>query len=99
MTGKLAIHGGTPARTRPNPPMFPGGTAMGRQEEEALGAGARACWPGCGPSRAGSRKVSATSSSPHDGTRRNPAVSKCLSNVNASRIPISAMTAKLTAST
>lgn len=34
--GALAIHGGTPARTRPNPPMFPGGMAMGEEEERAL---------------------------------------------------------------
>ncbi len=33
---RLAIDGGTPARTRPNPPMYPGGMAIDREEEEAV---------------------------------------------------------------
>jgi len=33
----LARDGGTPARTRPEPPMFPGGMEVGREELEALG--------------------------------------------------------------
>ena len=33
----LARDGGTPARTRPEPPMFPGGMEVGRKELEALG--------------------------------------------------------------
>ena len=32
----LARDGGTPARTRPEAPMFPGGMEVGRQEVEAL---------------------------------------------------------------
>jgi dTDP-4-amino-4,6-dideoxygalactose transaminase len=33
---KLAINGGTPARTRNNPPMFPGGLAVDEREEQAV---------------------------------------------------------------
>jgi 8-amino-3,8-dideoxy-alpha-D-manno-octulosonate transaminase len=33
---KLARDGGTPARTRPEPPMFPGGMEVGEEELEAL---------------------------------------------------------------
>jgi dTDP-4-amino-4,6-dideoxygalactose transaminase len=33
---QLAINGGTPARTRRNPPSFPGGMAMDEQEEQAV---------------------------------------------------------------
>ena len=33
---KLAIDGGTPARTQTNPPMFPGGMAIGAEEEAAV---------------------------------------------------------------
>jgi len=33
---KLAIHGGTPARQRPDPPMYPGGMTIDQQEEEAV---------------------------------------------------------------
>jgi 8-amino-3,8-dideoxy-alpha-D-manno-octulosonate transaminase len=33
----LARDGGTPARTRPEPPMFPGGMKVAREELEALG--------------------------------------------------------------
>ncbi len=34
--GKLAIDGGTPAKKRPFPPMYPGGMAIDREEEEAV---------------------------------------------------------------
>ncbi len=33
---KLAIEGGTPARQRPDPPMYPGGMLIGAEEEEAV---------------------------------------------------------------
>lgn len=33
---KLAIYGGTPARTTKNPPMFPGGLAYDEKEEQAV---------------------------------------------------------------
>ena len=33
---KLAIEGGTPAKRRPDPPMFPGGMAIDTREEEAV---------------------------------------------------------------
>ena len=33
---KLAIHGGTPAKQRPDPPMFPGGMAVDEAEEAAV---------------------------------------------------------------
>jgi dTDP-4-amino-4,6-dideoxygalactose transaminase len=33
---KLAIDGGTPARRRPNPSMYPGGNAIGAEEEQAV---------------------------------------------------------------
>lgn len=33
---KLAINGGTPAKQRPNPPMYPGGMAVGAEEEAAV---------------------------------------------------------------
>ena len=33
---KLAIHGGTPSRTRKTPPAFPGGMAMDELEEQAV---------------------------------------------------------------
>lgn len=33
---KLAIDGGTPARTRPNPSMYPGGNEIGAEEEQAV---------------------------------------------------------------
>ncbi|MCC6457047.1 MAG: DegT/DnrJ/EryC1/StrS family aminotransferase [Caldilineaceae bacterium] len=33
---KLAIHGGTPAKQRPNPPMYPGGMAIDEAEEAAV---------------------------------------------------------------
>lgn len=33
---KLAIDGGTPARQRPNPSMYPGGNAIGAEEEQAV---------------------------------------------------------------
>lgn len=32
----LAIHGGTPARKQPLPPMYPGGMTIGQEEEEAV---------------------------------------------------------------
>ena len=32
----LAIHGGKPAKTKPSPPMFPGGMAIGEEEEQAV---------------------------------------------------------------
>jgi hypothetical protein len=32
----LARDGGSPARTRPEPPMFPGGMEVGKEELEAL---------------------------------------------------------------
>ena len=35
-TEKLAIDGGTPARSRPNPPMYPGGNMIGAEEEQAV---------------------------------------------------------------
>jgi len=35
MTDILAINGGTPVRTTPWPPMFPGGTAYGEEEKQA----------------------------------------------------------------
>jgi len=33
---KLAIHGGSPARSRPLPPMYPGGMMIDEEEEEAV---------------------------------------------------------------
>ncbi len=33
---KLAIDGGTPARTRQNPPMYPGGMMIGAEEEQSV---------------------------------------------------------------
>ncbi|MDB5056844.1 MAG: Glutamine--scyllo-inositol transaminase [Chloroflexi bacterium] len=33
---QLAINGGTPAKRNPAPPMFPGGTAIGEEEEQAV---------------------------------------------------------------
>lgn len=33
---RLAIHGGNPAKTTPEPPNFPGGTAIGAEEEAAV---------------------------------------------------------------
>ena len=33
---RLAIHGGKPARTTPNPPMFPGGLEIDEREEQAV---------------------------------------------------------------
>lgn len=36
MNEKLAIHGGQPVRTKPNPPMFPGGMAIDEREEAAV---------------------------------------------------------------
>ena len=33
---KLSIDGGTPAKQRPDPPMYPGGMAIDEQEEEAV---------------------------------------------------------------
>src|SRR5687767_10068840 len=33
---KLAIHGGTPAKQRPDPPTFPGGMAIDEAEEAAV---------------------------------------------------------------
>lgn len=33
---KLAIHGGTPAKQNPDPPMFPGGMAIAEEEEQAV---------------------------------------------------------------
>ncbi len=35
-TGALAIEGGTPARKQPFPPMYPGGMAIGQEEEQAV---------------------------------------------------------------
>ncbi len=35
-TQKLAIDGGTPARRRPDPPMYPGGNEIGAEEEKAV---------------------------------------------------------------
>jgi 8-amino-3,8-dideoxy-alpha-D-manno-octulosonate transaminase len=35
-TDRLAIDGGTPARSRPNPPMYPGGNMIGAEEEQAV---------------------------------------------------------------
>ncbi|NCO34765.1 MAG: aminotransferase class I/II-fold pyridoxal phosphate-dependent enzyme [Armatimonadetes bacterium] len=35
MSNTLAINGGTPVRTDPWPPMFPGGTAYGEEEKQA----------------------------------------------------------------
>src|SRR5262245_4648644 len=35
-TEKLAIDGGTPARSRPNTPMYPGGNMIGDAEEQAV---------------------------------------------------------------
>jgi dTDP-4-amino-4,6-dideoxygalactose transaminase len=36
MPEQLAIRGGVPAKKRPAPPMYPGGMAMGAEEEEAV---------------------------------------------------------------
>ena len=33
---RLAIHGGTPARSQPFPPMYPGGMAIDQEEEQAV---------------------------------------------------------------
>lgn len=33
---RLAIEGGPPARRRPDPPMYPGGNAIGVEEEQAV---------------------------------------------------------------
>src|SRR5690348_17061970 len=33
---KLAIDGGTPAKARPNPPMYPGGTQIDEEEKQAV---------------------------------------------------------------
>ena len=33
---KLAIHGGTPAKQNPDPPMYPGGMAIAEEEEQAV---------------------------------------------------------------
>lgn len=33
---KLAIHGGTPAKRRPDPPMYPGGMMIGQEEEQEV---------------------------------------------------------------
>ena len=33
---KLAIKGGKPAKTTPNPPMFPGGLEIGQEEKKAV---------------------------------------------------------------
>jgi dTDP-4-amino-4,6-dideoxygalactose transaminase len=33
---ELALYGGTPARTRPDPPMFPGGMEIGEEERQAV---------------------------------------------------------------
>ena len=33
---KLAIHGGTPAKQNPDPPMYPGGMEIGQEEEQAV---------------------------------------------------------------
>ncbi len=33
---RLALYGGTPAKTHPAPPMFPGGMAIGAEEEQAV---------------------------------------------------------------
>lgn len=33
---KLAIEGGAPSKTRPDPPMFPGGMMLGEEEEQAV---------------------------------------------------------------
>lgn len=35
MNTELAINGGTPAKQRPDPPMFPGGMMIGEEEEQA----------------------------------------------------------------
>lgn len=35
--GKLAINGGTPVRSKPQPPNYPGATVMGTEEMSALG--------------------------------------------------------------
>ena len=35
-TNELAINGGTPAKQRPDPPMFPGGMMIGEEEEAAV---------------------------------------------------------------
>jgi 8-amino-3,8-dideoxy-alpha-D-manno-octulosonate transaminase len=35
-TDRLAIDGGSPARRRPDPPMYPGGNAIGLEEEQAV---------------------------------------------------------------
>lgn len=35
-TEQLALDGGTPARRRPNPPMYPGGNVIGAEEEQAV---------------------------------------------------------------
>jgi len=34
--GRLAINGGKPAKHKPMPPMYPGGMAMGKEEEQAV---------------------------------------------------------------
>ncbi len=36
MAKKLAIEGGTPAKTTPNPPMFPGGLEIGEEEKKEV---------------------------------------------------------------
>jgi len=33
---RLAIDGGSPARQRPDPPMYPGGNLIGAEEEQAV---------------------------------------------------------------
>src|SRR5689334_19400363 len=35
-TERLAIDGGSPARRRPDPPMYPGGNVIGAEEEQAV---------------------------------------------------------------
>jgi len=39
--GRLAIHGGQPARQNPDPPMYPGGMAIAEEEEQAVLDGLR----------------------------------------------------------
>ena len=34
--GRLAVHGGAPARQNPDPPMYPGGMAIAEEEEQAV---------------------------------------------------------------
>ena len=36
MAEKLAIEGGEPAKTTPNPPMFPGGLEIGEEEKREV---------------------------------------------------------------